>query len=214
MFIKKYLPCALISALTLMMSGCDNSIDKTLLKQLQEKQVEQQNKIDTLTKQQITLVNHTKTIATAVSNLDKNQKFLTYTELDPSKTRFFILNNGSVAMAGRVESISPTSDGSVINISLVNLLSVPVANIGFNTAWGTEKPADAKELARWRKLLFSTSINSSLELTPGKWTNIDLTLKGVSPNNLKYLRMGINMEKITFTETVKTSSSAKKTPKK
>ncbi len=30
------------------------------------------------------------------------------------------------------------------------------------------------------------------------WTNVTLTLKGVSPNNLKYLKIGINMENVIF----------------
>lgn len=63
--------------------------------------------------------------------------------------------------------------------------------------WGT------KNLPRQR--------SASLETTPaqhengldnrtltGAWTNVTLTLKGVSPNNLKYLKIGIDMENVIF----------------
>lgn len=41
-------------------------------------------------------------------------------------------------------------------------------------------------------------MDSTIELLPGAWTNVTLTLKGVSPNNLKYLKIGINMENVIF----------------
>lgn len=88
-----------------------------------------------------------------------------------------------MALAGRVLSIDATENGSVIHISLVNLLSIPISNIGFNATWGGEKPVDAKEFARWQQLLFNTSMKSTLKLLPGQWQDINLTLKGVSPNN-------------------------------
>src|SRR5574344_1112487 len=101
-----------------------------------------------------------------------------FTEFNPAKTKYFILNNGSVALAGRGLSIDATENGSVIHISLVNLLSTPISNIGFNASWGGETPVDAKEFARWQQLLFNTSMKSTLKLLPGQWQDINLTLKG------------------------------------
>ncbi|MCV5397129.1 hypothetical protein OFN24_27285, partial [Escherichia coli] len=44
----------------------------------------------------------------------------------------------------------------------------------------------------------NTSMKSTLKLLPGQWQDINLTLKGVSPNNLEYLKLAINMENIQF----------------
>ncbi len=63
---------------------------------------------------------------------------------------------------------------------------------------GYEKPSEAKDLPRWKQLLLNTKMDSTIELLPGAWTNVTLTLKGVSPNNLKYLKIGINMENVIF----------------
>ena len=48
-------------------------------------------------------------------------------------------------------AIDAVENGSFIRISLVNLLSVPVSNIGFHATWGNEKPTDAKALAKWQQ---------------------------------------------------------------
>ncbi|MCK3368536.1 hypothetical protein MZH49_24110, partial [Escherichia coli] len=65
---------------------------------------------------------------------DKKNNFI-FTEYNPSKTKNFIMNNGSVSLAGRVLSIDATENGSVIHNSLVNLLSIQISNICFNATW-------------------------------------------------------------------------------
>lgn len=198
---------ALSSVYTL--SGCDY-IDKNRLvdelQQQQEKQnvrlehleKQQKSSIEVIEKQQQAIINSTKTLAFIVKELKTQQDTFSFTEFNPAQTKYFILNNGSVSLACRVLSIDAIDNGSVIHMSLVNLLSVPVSNIGFHATWGGEKPTEAKALAKWRQLLFSTSMNSTLKLSPGQWQDINLTLKGVSPNNLKYLKLAINMENIQF----------------
>ncbi len=143
---------------------------------------------------------------------DKQDEFV-FTEFNPAQTQYFILNNGSVGLAGKILSIDAVENGSVIRISLVNLLSVPVSNMGFYATWGGEKPTDINALAKWQQLLFSTSMNSSLKLLPGQWQDINLTLKGVSPNNLKYLKLAINMANIQFDRLQPTESPQRKNKK-
>lgn len=70
---------------------------------------------------------------------DKQDEFV-FTEFNPAQTQYFILNNGSVGLAGRVLAIDAVENGSVIRISLVNLLSVPVSNIGFHATWEMKDP--------------------------------------------------------------------------
>lgn len=60
---------------------------------------------------------------------------------------------------------------------------------------------DIKALPQWQQLLFNTLMNSHLVLLPGEWKDITLTLQGVSPNNLKYLKISIDMNNIQFSET-------------
>ncbi|EAB6558767.1 DUF3251 domain-containing protein [Salmonella enterica subsp. enterica serovar Mississippi] len=212
---------------TFFLSGCDYFADKHLVEELKKQQKEQETKINLLEKQQkeqeakinllekqqTTLINTTQKVAEVVGRVERKQRLFDYTELDPSQTRYFIINNGNIGLAGRILSIEPIDDGSVIHLDLVNLLSIPVSNLAFNMTWGTKKPSEAKDLPRWRQLLLNTKMDSTIELLPGTWTNVTLTLKGVSPNNLKYLKIGINMENVIF-DSIQPINDTKKKPKK
>ncbi|ECE2126394.1 DUF3251 domain-containing protein [Salmonella enterica] len=212
---------------TFFLSGCDYFADKHLVEELKKQQKEQETKINLLEKQQkeqeakinllekqqATVINTTQKVAEVVGRVERKQRLFDYTELDPSQTRYFIINNGNIGLAGRILSIEPIDDGSVIHLDLVNLLSIPVSNLAFNMTWGTKKPSEAKDLPRWKQLLLNTKMDSTIELLPGTWTNVTLTLKGVSPNNLKYLKIGINMENVIF-DSIQPMNDTKKKPKK
>ncbi|ELG2991084.1 DUF3251 domain-containing protein, partial [Salmonella enterica subsp. enterica serovar Montevideo] len=186
---------------------------ETKINLLEKQQKEQEAKINLLEKQQATVINTTQKVAEVVGRIERKQRLFDYTELDPSQTRYFIINNGNIGLAGRILSIEPIDDGSVIHLDLVNLLSIPVSNLAFNMTWGTKKPSEAKDLPRWKQLLLNTKMDSTIELLPGTWTNVTLTLKGVSPNNLKYLKIGINMENVIF-DSIQPINDTKKKPKK
>ncbi|EAV5343279.1 hypothetical protein E5538_24605, partial [Salmonella enterica] len=193
----KFIPL-LALGFTFFLSGCDYFADKHLVEELKKQQKEQETKINLLEKQQkeqeakmnllekqqATVFNTTQKVAEVVGRIERKQRLFDYTELDPSQTRYFIINNGNIGLAGRILSIEPIDDGSVIHLDLVNLLSIPVSNLAFNMTWGTKKPSEAKDLPRWKQLLLNTKMDSTIELLPGTWTNVTLTLKGVSPNNL------------------------------
>ncbi|EJJ3996408.1 DUF3251 domain-containing protein [Salmonella enterica] len=222
----KFIPL-LALGFTFFLSGCDYFADKHLVEELkkqqkeqetkinllEKKQKEQEAKINLLEKQQATVINTTQKVAEVVGRVERKQRLFDYTELDPSQTRYFIINNGNIGLAGRILSIEPIDDGSVIHLDLVNLLSIPVSNLAFNMTWGTKKPSEAKDLPRWKQLLLNTKMDSTIELLPGTWTNVTLTLKGVSPNNLKYLKIGINMENVIF-DSIQPINDTKKKPKK
>lgn len=222
----KFIPL-LALGFTFFLSGCDYFADKHLVEELKKKQKEQETKINLLEKQQkeqeakinllekqqTTIINTTQKVAEVVGRVERKQRLFDYTELDPSQTRYFIINNGNIGLAGRILSIEPIDDGSVIHLDLVNLLSIPVSNLAFNMTWGTKKPSEAKDLPRWKQLLLNTKMDSTIELLPGTWTNVTLTLKGVSPNNLKYLKIGINMENVIF-DSIQPINDTKKKPKK
>ncbi|EDQ2834475.1 DUF3251 domain-containing protein [Salmonella enterica subsp. enterica] len=222
----KFIPL-LALGFTFFLSGCDYFADKHLVEELKKQQKEQETKINLLEKQQkeqeakinllekqqTTIINTTQKVAEVVGRVERKQRLFDYTELDPSQTRYFIINNGNIGLAGRILSIEPIDDGSVIHLDLVNLLSIPVSNLAFNMTWGTKKPSEAKNLPRWKQLLLNTKMDSTIELLPGTWTNVTLTLKGVSPNNLKYLKIGINMENVIF-DSIQPINDTKKKPKK
>ncbi|EEO5609319.1 DUF3251 domain-containing protein [Salmonella enterica] len=222
----KFIPL-LALGFTFFLSGCDYFADKHLVEELKKQQKEQETKINLLEKQQkeqeakinllekqqATVINTTQKVAEVVGCIERKQRLFDYTELDPSQTRYFIINNGNIGLAGRILSIEPIDDGSVIHLDLVNLLSIPVSNLAFNMTWGTKKPSEAKDLPRWKQLLLNTKMDSTIELLPGTWTNVTLTLKGVSPNNLKYLKIGINMENVIF-DSIQPINDTKKKPKK
>ncbi|EAB9519345.1 DUF3251 domain-containing protein [Salmonella enterica subsp. enterica] len=222
----KFIPL-LALGFTFFLSGCDYFADKHLVEELKKQQKEQETKINLLEKQQkeqeakinllekqeATVINTTQKVAEVVGRIERKQRLFDYTELDPSQTRYFIINNGNIGLAGCILSIEPIDDGSVIHLDLVNLLSIPVSNLAFNMTWGTKKPSEAKDLPRWKQLLLNTKMDSTIELLPGTWTNVTLTLKGVSPNNLKYLKIGINMENVIF-DSIQPINDTKKKPKK
>ncbi|EAY4004123.1 DUF3251 domain-containing protein [Salmonella enterica] len=222
----KFIPLLAVG-FTFFLSGCDYFADKHLVEELKKQQKEQETKINLLEKQQkeqeakinllekqeATVINTTQKVAEVVGRIERKQRLFDYTELDPSQTRYFIINNGNIGLAGRILSIEPIDDGSVIHLDLVNLLSIPVSNLAFNMTWGTKKPSEAKDLPRWKQLLLNTKMDSTIELLPGTWTNVTLTLKGVSPNNLKYLKIGINMENVIF-DSIQPINDTKKKPKK
>lgn len=213
MHVVNKLTVSLIISQIFLLSGCDRQDNSRTIDELKQQQQELQKKFTQLEKQQSDLVNNDRIIANLISNIDSKQQALFYTELDPSQTRYFILNNGSIALAGRILSISPINDGSLIHISLVNLSSIPLANLGFQMTWGNEKPRDKKDLSRWQQLLFATHMSSAIEFVPGQWKDIDLTLKGISPNNLKYLKMSFDMDNIIFGNAASKKVETKKTTK-
>lgn len=224
MHLNKLLICLFTVSLSCALSGCDYTEKSRQIDALQQKQETQNIRLDALEKQQRTnieiikkqqesIILSTKTLAFIVKDLKVQQDAFSFTEFDPTKTKYFILNNGSVNLAGHITSIDAIDNGSVIHISLVNLLSAPVSNIGFDATWGGEKPTEAGAYAKWKQLLFSTSMNSTLTLSPGRWQDINLTLKGVSPNNLKYLKLAINMENMQFGNLQSAESQQKKSKK-
>ncbi|EBV2496892.1 hypothetical protein DN283_01455 [Salmonella enterica subsp. enterica serovar Java] len=222
----KFIPL-LALGFTFFLSGCDYFADKHLVEEMKEQQKEQETKINLLEKQQkeqeakinllekqqATIINTTKKVTEVVGRVERKQRLFDYTELDPSQTHYFIINNGNIGLAGRILSIEPIDNGSVIHLDLVNLLSIPVSNLAFNMTWGKKKPSEAKDLPRWKQLLLNTKMDSTIELLPGAWTNVTLTLKGVSPNNLKYLKIGIDMENVIF-DSIQPINDTKKKPKK
>ncbi|EGO9154239.1 hypothetical protein DXT09_17980 [Escherichia coli] len=227
MSIKKALLSMFITLPLWVLTGCDyiekaNLIDdlakqqelqKSKIEILEKEQEQYKRKIEIIENQQINIANTTKVLAGVVKAVKDKQDEFVFTEFNPAQTKYFILNNGSVGLAGRVLAIDAVENGSVIRISLVNLLSVPVLNIGFQATWGNERPTDAKALAKWQQLLFNTTMNSTLQLMPGQWQDINLTLKGVSPNNLKYLKLSINMANLQF-DTVQPAETRQRKNKK
>ncbi|EFB3168134.1 DUF3251 domain-containing protein [Escherichia coli] len=195
------------------LTGCDYIEKASLIDDLAKQQEQYKNKAELFEKQQNNITNSTRILASIVKTVKEKQDEFVFTEFNPLQTQYFILNNGSVGLAGRVLAIDAVENGSVIRISLVNLLSVPVSNIGFHATWGNEKPTDAKALAKWQQLLFNTTLNSTLQLMPGQWQDINLTLKGVSPNNLKYLKLSINMANLQF-DTVQPAETRQRKNKK
>ncbi|EFK3042876.1 TPA: DUF3251 domain-containing protein [Escherichia coli] len=188
-------------------------LQKSKIEALEKQQEQYKHRAELFEKQQNNITNSTRILANIVKTVKDKQDEFVFTEFNPSQTQYFILNNGSVGLAGRVLAIDAVENGSVIRISLVNLLSVPVSNIGFHATWGNEKPTDAKALAKWQQLLFNTTLNSTLQLMPGQWQDINLTLKGVSPNNLKYLKLSINMANLQF-DTVQPAETRQRKNKK
>lgn len=99
---------------------------------LKKQQAQLKSQLKTIQKQQTSIINSTKTLTHVIKSVKNQQNTFIFTEFNPAKTKYFILNNSSVALASQVLSINATKNSSVIHISLVNLLSIPISNISFN----------------------------------------------------------------------------------
>lgn len=164
MNLKKTLLSVLIIVPLCLLAGCDyiekaskvddlvtqQELQKSKIEALEKQQELDKRKIEHFEKQQTTIINSTKTLAGVVKAVKDKQDEFVFTEFNPAQTQYFILNNGSVGLAGKILSIDAVENGSVIRISLVNLLSVPVSNMGFYATWGGEKPTDINALAKWQ----------------------------------------------------------------
>lgn len=115
-------------------------VAKSKIEELEKQQEQYKNKAELFEKQQNNITNSTRILASIVKTVKEKQDEFVFTEFNPLQTQYFILNNGSVGLAGRVLAIDAVENGSVIRISLVNLLSVPVSNIGFHATWGMRNP--------------------------------------------------------------------------
>lgn len=142
MNLKKTLLSVLMILQLCLLVGCDyiekaSKVDDLVTQQelqskieaLEKQQELDKRKIEHFEKQQTTIINSTKTLAGVVKAVKNKQDEFVFTEFNPAQTQYFILNNGSVGLAGKILSIDAVENGSVIRISLVNLLSVPVSNM-------------------------------------------------------------------------------------
>lgn len=113
MYSNTKLICGLAAASAFTLSGCDYASDRAQLSELKQQQERQQARPDQIAQQQANLANSTAAFVNAVNDLKKKQDVFAFTEFNPSQTRYFILNNGSIGLAGRIISIAPTNNGSL-----------------------------------------------------------------------------------------------------
>ncbi|WP_414502381.1 hypothetical protein [Zymobacter sp. IVIA_5232.4 C2] len=127
-----------------------------------------------------------------------------YTEFDPAQVRYFSLNNGVVSLIGQLIQVKPLPDGkgSALTLRVANNGSVAVFNPGFMAQWGPTMPVGDKiapeQVQQWRKALHSSEFRGQLQLAPGNWTEITLSLDGVLPEQLHYLRLTMLMDQVAF----------------
>lgn len=127
-----------------------------------------------------------------------------YTEFDPTQVRYFSLNNGVVSLIGQLVQVKPLPDGrgSALTLRVANNGSVALFNPGFIAQWGDAMPmankATPEQMQQWRKALHSSEFRGQLQLAPGNWTEITLSLDGVLPEQLHYLRLTMLMDQVAF----------------
>ncbi len=78
-------------------------------------------------------------------------------------------------------AIEAVENGSVIRISLVNLLAFPYQILDF-MRHGEMKDPPIQSSGKVATITFQHHTEFHSELMPGQWQDINLTLKGVSPN--------------------------------
>lgn len=127
-----------------------------------------------------------------------------YTEFDPARMRYFSLNNGVINLMGQVAQVKPLPDGkgSALTLRVANNGSLTVFNPGFMVQWGTAMPTGDKvspeQIQQWRKELRTSEFRGQMQLIPGNWIEITLSLNGVQPEQLHYLRLTTLMDQVEF----------------
>ena len=76
-------------------------VTKSKIEALEKQQELDKRKIEHFEKQQTTIINSTKTLAGVVKAVKDKQDEFVFTEFNPAQTQYFILNNGSVGLAGK-----------------------------------------------------------------------------------------------------------------
>ncbi|HCT9164378.1 TPA: hypothetical protein OUB79_005452, partial [Klebsiella quasipneumoniae] len=118
MNLKKIFFSAVTVSVLCALTGCDyieeGKPESSLLKQqeehnnkivlLEKQQAQLKSQLETIQKQQTGIINSTKTLTHVIKSVKDQQNTFIFTEFNPAKTKYFILNNGSVALAGRVLS--------------------------------------------------------------------------------------------------------------
>lgn len=127
-----------------------------------------------------------------------------YTEFDPAKVRYFSLNNGVVSLIGQLVQVKPLPDGkgSAVTLRIANNAGLTVFNPGFMAQWGDAMPGgkaiSAEQVQQWRKGLHTSEFRGQMQLIPGNWTEMTLTLDGVLPEQLHFLRLTMLMDQVEF----------------
>ena len=127
-----------------------------------------------------------------------------YTELDPTRVRYFSLNNGIVSLIGQITQVKPLPNGkgTALTLRIVNNGSIAVLNPGFMGQWGEAMPAGnnvtPEQVQQWRTALHSSEFRGQLQLVPGNWTEITLNLDGIVPEQLHFLRLTMLMDQVAF----------------
>lgn len=101
MNLKKTLLSVLMILQLCLLVGCDYIEKASKVDDLVTQQELQKSKIEALEKQQTTIINSTKTLAGVVKAVKNKQDEFVFTEFNPAQTQYFILNNGSVGLAGK-----------------------------------------------------------------------------------------------------------------
>lgn len=174
------------------LTGCQKSDTDTTAQvtELRNKVEAQAHQIDTVNQ---ALLQHD----TVVSRFE-------YTEFDPARVRYFSLNNGVVSLIGQLVQVKPLPDGkgSAVTLRIANNASLTVFNPGFMAQWGSAMPdgkdVTAEQIQQWRKGLHTSEFRGQMQLVPGNWTEITLTLDGVAPEQLHFLRLNMLMDQVAF----------------
>lgn len=116
MNLKKTLLSVLMILQLCLLVGCDyiekaskvddlvtqQELQKSKIEALEKQQELDKRKIEHFEKQQTTIINSTKTLAGVVKAVKNKQDEFVFTEFNPAQTQYFILNNGSVGLAGKI----------------------------------------------------------------------------------------------------------------
>lgn len=127
-----------------------------------------------------------------------------YTEFDPTHVRYFSLNNGIINLMGQLVQVKPLPEGkgSALTLRIANNGALTVLNPGFMVQWGSAMPVGSnvsqEQVQQWRKELRTSEFRGQMQLIPGDWTEITLSLGGVLPEQLHYLRLTTLMDQVEF----------------
>jgi len=184
------------SLVILIGAGCDLPL-LTDISQLKNNQIEMKRQLEIL-REELNQVE--RNVALLKISRDEYNSAV----IDPASGEGFIRLDSSVgSFTLSIQDVKPHADGVKIRLEVGNLTSATVNGGTFKVKWGPRmpNPEDKDFFAlheSWRKGLRETEHEFTDNLRPGAWNKVILTLPGIPPDELGYLEISIETNKISL----------------
>jgi hypothetical protein len=118
---------------------------------------------------------------------------------DPAaEPAFQRLNSSMGTFAVSVNDIRAHADGARVRLDVGNLTTATYKGAVFSVKWGTRFDSTTMKYLEWWETVRETKHKANIDLRPGAWNKVTLTLPGVPPEKLGYLELSMETDVISL----------------